>query len=137
MTKHLEESIIGWALEMRAVSIPISYGILVVKTLQQDAWFWDKLPILQYEAVRCLCAVNCLTIWAHTHLSQQSPEDVANNAQEWLKIIRPVLQDCCVDHDYVINMDELSVCLSVCLAVHELKKDTGTTGNKDGANEAD
>lgn len=111
--KEFEEHIIGYALDQRALGIPVTYKLLQVKACQFSPDFRQKSDDQQYHTVRRLAINNCLVDRAVTHTSQRRPDDVTEEAREWLEIIRPIVSAPNVERKFIINMDQTPVFLSM------------------------
>ena len=110
---HLEPQIIGWVLDQRALGIPLTYKVLQVKISQMDQNFAARTERQQYRLVRSLCHNNKIVIRCCTHTAQRRPEDVIDQALEFLRIERPVVSAPGVNRDLLINMDQTPVFLSM------------------------
>lgn len=104
--KHLEERIIGWALEMRQRGVPIKYKHLQIKACREDDNFRGKTTQQQYHMIRRLCKANCLVPRRGTHQAQEQPQVAIDEALEWLLETRPVVSAPNVDRKYILNMDQ-------------------------------
>ena len=104
--KHLEERIIGWALEMRQRGVPIKYKHLQIKACREDDNFRAKTTQQQYHMIRRLCQANCLVPRRGTHQAQEQPQVAIDEALEWLLETRPVVSAPNVDRKYILNMDQ-------------------------------
>ena len=111
--KPFEEHLIGYALDQRAHGIFVTYGGLVVRACQLFPEFQDKPEALRYAIVRRLAIANCLVDRAITHISQRRMQDMIEEAQEWLTVVRPIVQAPNVQQRFVINMDQTPVFLSM------------------------
>jgi len=104
--KHLEDQVIGWALEMRQFGVGLSYRHLQLKACRADAEFAQKSKTQQYQMIRRLCAANCLVPRRKTHVAQENPQVAIDCAKEWLMAIRPLFNVPQVDKKYIVNMDQ-------------------------------
>ncbi|KAG7344129.1 DDE superfamily endonuclease [Nitzschia inconspicua] len=103
---HLEELIIGWALELREVGIGISYSRLQVRACQVDENFRSKPKEQQYHTIRRLCMSNELVVRRGTNVAQDPPQQAIDQAREWLEEIRPFISVPDLAQIYIINMDQ-------------------------------
>ena len=94
--KHLEEQVIGWALDQRADGIPLTYGILQIKAAQLDKAFRARLDHLQYNMICSLCQANKMVVHCITHQSQQNQQESIDEALEFLNIERPIVTQSCI-----------------------------------------
>lgn len=113
MLKPFEAPLIGYALDQRALGVPVTYGTLVIKACQLCEEFRAKTETQQYHIVRRLAIINCLVDRAFTHKSQALREDMEDEAREWLTLVRPILQAPNVEKKFVINMDQTPVFMSM------------------------
>src|SRR5210317_1818550 len=87
LIKHLEEQIIGYALDHRALGVSAGYKLLQIKACQLSEDFRNKSIVQQYHIVRRLAISNCLVDRVVTYQSQRRPEDMIEAAQEWLATV--------------------------------------------------
>jgi hypothetical protein len=104
--KHLEDQIIGWALEMRHAGVGLTYNHLVLKAIRVDPDFARKPRQQQYHLVRRLCRQNCLVQRVSTHTAQDHPQVTIDRATEWLQVIRPIVNGPTMNQQYILNMDQ-------------------------------
>ena len=111
--KHLEDRIVGWALDMRARGVPLKYRELQVRAARLDPNFAELTMSKQYHQIRRLCAANCLVLREKTHTAQRHPDDEVEQALGWLVVVRPILAAANINQRFVMNMDQVPVCLSM------------------------
>jgi transposase-like protein len=107
--KHLEEQIIGWALDMRYLGVGLSFRHLQLKACRADLVFRQKTKTAQYQMIRRLCASNCVVRRRKTHVSQEQVEAAKERATTWLTDTRLTLSVPEVNKTYVLNMDQTPV----------------------------
>ncbi|KAG7364517.1 DDE superfamily endonuclease [Nitzschia inconspicua] len=111
--KHLEQPLIGWCLDQRAEGIPVTYALLQIRAGQLDEEFRQRPEKSQYHMIRALCRANEIVLRCVTHQSQRRPQDVADEALEFLVVERPIVGAPGVNLDVVLNMDQTPVFLSM------------------------
>ena len=112
--KHLEQALIGWCLDQRAVGIPVYYATLQVKAAQLDNSFCSKSRQSQYTSIQKLCRSNeVVVLRCITHQLQRRPQDNVDETLEFLRVEWPIVNAAGVHLDVVINMDQTPVFLSM------------------------
>ena len=104
--KHLEQEIVGWTLELRALGLEMRFKHLMVKAAAVDDDFRARPRSQQYQIIRRLAKSNCLTNRRVTHRSQRDSISDREDALRWLRDIRVPVNAPNQDRAYVMNMDQ-------------------------------
>ena len=110
---NFEEPIIAWVLEMREHGVPLTYKHVVLRAIQVDPTFADVPAESQYNTVRRLCMKNCVGLRRVTHTSQINPQETAEAALDWVTLMRPIVAAPNVQKQWIINMDQTPIWLSM------------------------
>ena len=107
--KHLEEELLAWFNTQRALGGVLSYRILQARTCRLHCEFREIDHEQQYGRIRCLCHANGIVIRRTTTTSKKKPEEVEQEARQWLDNVRPMITAPGVNRRYVLNMDQTPV----------------------------
>ena len=111
---QFEDEIMGWALEKRESGVPLAYcNLILLKVGELDPNFRSLSFSVQYKTIRRLCIKKCFVIRRVTHTAQVHPQENVDIALQWLAVMRPILSAPDVGKNFIINMDQTPVYLSM------------------------
>ena len=111
--KDHEEVLMEWAFNLRDEGMALTYWDLVRKAIEVCDGFGNLTKEQQYHSVRRLCLRNCFLKRRFTHISQQLPQETEEESQQWLQVMRPIVSAPNVQKQFVLNMDQTPMYLSM------------------------
>lgn len=102
-----------WAFDQREAGIPLMYRHIILKAVELDDDFKSLTFSKQYHTVRTLCLRNQFVIRQVTHQAQELPEVLAEQALNWIELMRPILSAPNLGQKWIINMDQTPLHLSM------------------------
>ena len=105
--------LVQWVLELRNQGMPVSMGMVILKTSQMDANFRRKTPTAKYSIIRRLLRSNNIRIRAKTHESQRAPKEVMEEAKAFAQSVSPRVNGPNRDKRFILNMDQTPVFFSM------------------------
>ena len=112
--QQYEDKNMLWATIQRDAGIPLVYKHLMIKACKLWSGFQNLSEMQLYHSVRRLCKRNHFAICRITHTSQVDPTEMVSNANNWLEIMRPIVNAVGVQKKFILNMDQTPMYLSMC-----------------------
>ena len=111
--KEYEDVLMDWAFDLREAGVGLTYRNVVQKAIEVCDGFGNLNETQQYHTVRRLCLRNCFLKRRFTHMSQRLPQDIEEESQQWLQVMRPIVGAPNVQKQFVLNMDQTPMYLSM------------------------
>lgn len=111
--KEFEEPLMEWFFALRESGVPVNIRAMVLKAGSFDPEFARKSWEARYQALQRLLKANCVAIRVGTRLSQRDPQEMADEAREFVAYMRGELSGPEINQDYVINMDQTPIYFSM------------------------
>ena len=105
----VQDELLQWFFCLRAQGIMLSTRLVVVKASTLSAEFRRKTTRAKELAVRRLLASNRIVTRAVTHTCQRPPEEVRQEALDFIHYLREKVVGVNRSNDYIINMDQTPV----------------------------
>jgi hypothetical protein len=106
---HLRPQLEAWINGQRSLNMAVSYTSVMARASQLDADFAEKGLSQRYQIVRRFCMSLGLSIRMATHQGQRKPEEVTEQAENWMLYARPIVSGPNVEKKFIINMDQTPV----------------------------
>jgi hypothetical protein len=107
--KAIKGPLLGHIFELREQGVMVSTLQMVVRASQLSPMFGGKHFVARCSAVKCFVRAHSFVYRMGTHLSQHKPEEVAAEAQDYMRLIRPFLIGPHRDLRFIINIDQTPV----------------------------
>ncbi len=107
--KAIKEPLLRHIFELREQEVAVSTFEVVVKASQLCPTFGAKHFVARCSTVKCFVCTHSLVYRMGTHLSQRKPEEVEEEAKDYMRLIRLFLIGRHHDLRFVINMDQTPV----------------------------
>ncbi|MFM7225765.1 MAG: hypothetical protein ACKO1Y_10145 [Actinomycetota bacterium] len=111
--KHLEQSLLRHIFEKREQGINVHTLDLVIKASSLSPYFSAKHFVARCSAAKRFMRAHSLVYCMGTHETQRKPDDVAQDASEYMVLMRPFLEGPHRDRRFILNMDQTPVFFSM------------------------
>ena len=111
--KPLEHALLRHIFEQREQGMTVHTFDLVIKASSLSPEFNVKHFVAKCSAVQRFMRANTLVYRMGTHETQRKPDDVALEAAEYIKLIRPFHEGPHRDRRFILNMDQTPVYFSM------------------------
>ena len=111
--KEIEDPLMEWFFALREAGVPVNIRAMVLKAGTMLPDFNAKSWEARYQAVQRLLKVNFVTIRVGTRLSQRDPQEMIDEAREFVEYMQGELSGREIDQNYVINMDQTPIYFSM------------------------
>jgi len=111
--KHLEQALLRHVFEKREQGLNVHTFDLVIKASSLSPEFNVKHFVARCSAVKRFLHAHPLVYRMGTHETQRKPEDVAQEASEYINLMRPFLEGPHSDRRFILNMDQTPVFFSM------------------------
>jgi len=110
---HIENELLLFIFELREQGMAVSSLMIVIKASILCAQFAAKSRVAKYAAVRRFVQAHSLVYRMGTHESQRAPEEVAEEATEYMTAARKLVLGGHHDRRFIMNMDQTPVYFSM------------------------
>ena len=107
--KGIEEDILQWFFELRERGMIISVRMVLLKASELDHTFRRQTNRSKDHAVRRFLKSHGLVHRAVTHESQRMPQQICEEAHDFILTMRPRVSSADRDQRFIINMDQTPV----------------------------
>ncbi len=107
--KAVEDPLLRHIFELCEQGVTVSTFQVVVRASQLSPTFGAKHFVARCSAVKRFVCAHSFVYRMGTHLSQRKPEEVVEEAQDYMRLIRPFLIGSHCDLHFIINMDQTPV----------------------------
>jgi hypothetical protein len=111
--KHLEQALLRHVFEKREQGLNVHTFDLVIKASSLSPEFNVKHFVARCSAVKRFLHAHPLVYRMGTHETQRKPEDVAQEASEYINLMRPFLEGPHRNRRFILNMDQTPVFFSM------------------------
>lgn len=110
---HIEDALLVFIFELREQGMAVSNLMIVVKASMLCGEFAGKTYIAKFSAVRRFVKAHSLVYRMGTHESQRPPDEVADEAAEYMTIVRKLVVGPHRHLRWIMNMDQTPVFFSM------------------------
>ena len=108
-----EDNLLRFVFELREQGMAVSTSMIVIKASILDADFASKTKIAKYCAVRRFVNAHSMVYRMGTHESQRHPDKVAEEASDYMAVVRKLVVGPHRDPRFIMNMDQTPVYFSM------------------------
>jgi hypothetical protein len=107
--KSIEPDLLRAIFEHREQGMKVDYFLIVMKASTLSSVFNEKSFTAQCSTANCFMCIHSFVYRMGTHESQHKPEEVQEEATDYMRLIRPFLIGNHRDPRFILNMDQTPV----------------------------